>query len=89
MEDANYLPGLVTAKILHSLANKLNQVEKYSRQHGNPTQPTLRLLQNEGGRVIALVQTGNVNLKLALRRNAATTGEEEWILLGDALKVSD
>jgi hypothetical protein len=45
--------------------------------------PCLRLIQGaRDGRITALVQTGDITLKLRLKG-------DEWVVLGDALKVSD
>lgn len=85
VEHANILPnGLVTARVLISLANKLQKFEYWHRQHGGASKdtPFVRHIQGEGGRVTATVQAGNVSLKMALRG-------DEWIVLGDALKLSD
>ena len=93
MTEIDLLPlGCVTSKILISLATKLTKLEYWHRQHGgdNKGAPCLRLLQgSREGRITALVQSGNMTLKLALRRRAGSTGEDEWIVLGDALKVAD
>ncbi len=90
--QADLLPsGLVTAKVLIGLANKLSKLEYWQRHHqrsiGSVEIPYLRLLRvSPEGRITALIQSGNLTLKLALRRS---TGDDEWIVLGDALKVSD
>lgn len=90
VEDADLLPtGCVTAKVLMALAVKLNKLEQWHRTiAGKPDgAPCLRLIQgSRDGRITALVQSGNMTLKLALKRG---TGEDEWVVLGDALKVSD
>lgn len=87
VEHINLIPnGCITAKVLHLLANKLIQMENWQRRNGGSKTdvPCLRLLQgSRDGRITALVQTGNITLKLAMK------GGDEWIVLGDALKVSD
>lgn len=94
MTHADLLPaGIVTAKVLMGLANKLQKLDYWQRQRhaGQHTEPPyLTLLQvSSEGRVTALVQSNGITLKLALRRKASSTGEDEWVVLGDALKVSD
>lgn len=89
VEDADLLPvGCVTSKVLMALAVKLNKLEQWHRSVAGKTEPPcLRLVQgSRDGRITALVQSGNMTLKLALKRG---TGEDEWVVLGDALKVSD
>jgi hypothetical protein len=87
VEHMDMIPiGCITAKILHSLADKLVKLEHWQRQIGGPRKdlPCLRLLQGgRDGRITALVQSGTMTLKLALRKG------EEWVVLGDALKISD
>lgn len=80
-----YPSGCLTADRLFSLARTLNRMERYhKRLRGKPTDaPCIRLIQGaRNGRVTALVQTGNMTLKLLLQG-------EDWIVLGDALKVTD
>jgi len=93
VSDADLLPsGCVPAKVLSSLVIKMRKLDYWRKSHGEPhlDPPSLRLLQfTPEGRVTALVQSGDMNLRLALRRNASSTGEDEWVVLGDALKVSD
>lgn len=87
MVNADYLPGgMLTARVLNGLAITLQKLETWHKSH-NPGQslepPYIRLLQvSSEGRVSALVQSGDFTLKLILRRGA-------WVVLGDALKISD
>jgi hypothetical protein len=75
--------GCLTAARLLSLARTLNRLEVWYRQHGKPDKPCLRLVQGaRNNRITALVQVGDMTLKLQLKG-------EEWIVLGDALKVCD
>lgn len=85
VEYPDLLPaGCLTARVIHNLANKLHQIDKFSKQHGTIEVPYLKYLQaGNDGRVHAFVVTGSITLKLALR------SDDEWIVLGDALKVSD
>lgn len=85
VEHANLLPGgVVTARVLITLANKLQKLEYWHKHHGGSPKevPYVKHLQGEGGKVTALVQSGTMTLKMALRG-------DDWIVLGDALKVSD
>lgn len=80
-----YPSGCLTAERLFNLAKTLNKLERYHRRHGGKLvdSPCLRLVQGaRNGRVTALVETGDMMLKLQLKG-------EEWIVLGDALKVTD
>jgi len=80
-----YPSGCLTADRLFSLARTLNRLERYHKRHGgrNSDAPCIRLIQGaRDGRITALVQTGNMTLKLQLKG-------EDWIVLGDALKVTD
>lgn len=87
VEQADLLPiGCITAKTLHLLASKLVQLENWHRRNGGPKNeiPCLRMLRgSRDGHITALVSSGGITLKLALK------GGEDWIVLGDALKVSD
>jgi hypothetical protein len=76
--------GCVTADALLNLARMLNKLESwYRRQSKQHEIPCLRLVQgSRNGRITALVQVGPITLKLAMK-------DENWIVLGDALKVSD
>ncbi len=93
MSEIDLIPiGCVTARVLMSLANKLRKLEYWHKHNGGAKlePPSLRLIQcSKQGKVTALVQSGNLTLKLALRYNASHTGEEDWVVLGDALKISD
>lgn len=86
VEHANILPsGILTAKVLIALANKLQKFEYWQRHNGGPhprETPFVRHIQGEGGKVTATVVSGAMSLKLALKG-------DDWIVLGDALKVSD
>ena len=83
---AEYLPnGMTTSRVLSSLASALQKLEYWHRQHtGQHLEPPyLRLLQvSSEGRVSALVQSDTVTFKLIFRKGS-------WVMLGDALKVSD
>lgn len=88
VENMDMLPiGCLNAKVLRALASKMDQLEMFHRKHGGKKHdaPCLRLVQgSREGRITALVQSGGMMLKLSLRGS-----ESEWIVLGDALKVSD
>jgi hypothetical protein len=80
-----YPVGCITADRLFSLARTLNRLERYHKRLGGKhhDMPCLRLIQGaRDGRITALVQTGDITLKLRLKG-------DEWVVLGDALKVSD
>lgn len=75
--------GCVKAEDLHSLARSLKKVEAWHQKHGGKKgdEPCLRLIQGaRTGRVTALVQSGNMTIKLALR-------DGDWMILGDALSA--
>lgn len=78
--------GCLTAERLFSLARMLNKLEGWARRQGlakGHVTPCLRLVQgSRDNRVTALVEVGDVTLKLQMKG-------EDWIVLGDALKVSD
>lgn len=76
--------GCVTADRLFSLARTLNKLESWYRRHTKTHEaPCLRLVQGaRDGRITALVTVGSITLKLALKG-------DDWVVLGDALKVSD
>lgn len=77
--------GCLTADRLHGLAKMLNKLEGWARRQGikSSAPPCLRLIQgSRDSRITALVEVGDTTLKLQMKN-------EEWIVLGDALKVSD
>jgi hypothetical protein len=76
--------GCVTAESLLNLARTLSKLESWYRRHSKKHElPCLRLIQgSRDGRITALVQVGEITLKLQLKSG-------EWVVLGDALKVSD
>lgn len=75
--------GCITSHKLISLANQLSKMERWYRQHRVNDVPCLRLVQgSRDGRITALVQVGSITLKLQMKG-------DDWIVLGDALKVSD
>lgn len=86
VETVDLFPnGCITAKVLHSLASKLIKLEMFQRRQTGKMQgtPCLRLIQgSRNGRITALVHAAGVTLKLVLRG-------DDWVVLGDALKVSD
>ena len=85
VEHANILPsGVLTARVLVSLANKLQKFEYWHRHHGGGPRdtPYVRNIQGEYGKITATVQSGELVLKIALKG-------DDWVVLGDALKVSD
>ena len=84
VECMDLLPiGCVTSDKLLSLANQLNKMEKWYRQRNIDEVPCLRLVQgSRDNRITALVQVGKLTLKLRMKGDS-------WIVMGDALKVSD
>lgn len=75
--------GCLTANRLLNLARTLNRLEVWYKRHGKHEVPCIRLVQGaRDGRLTALVQVGAITLKLVMKG-------DDWIVLGDALKVSD
>jgi hypothetical protein len=77
--------GCVKPDDLHSLARALNRLKAFHSKHGGASKddPCLRLIQgSRNGRITALVESGGMMLKMALK-------DGEWIALGDALKALD
>lgn len=75
--------GCVKPEDLYSLARAMHKMHAWHQRHGGDEKdkPCLRLIQGaRNGKVTALVQSGGMMLKLALR-------DGEWIALGDALKA--
>lgn len=86
MKESDLIPvGCVKIEYLYALARTMHRLHAWHVRHGgkNIDAPCLRLIQGaRTGRVTALVQSGNMMIKLVLR-------DGEWISLGDALSAPD
>lgn len=74
--------GCITASDLHSLAQALHRLESWHKAHGGARdeEPCLRLIRvDHDGRISALVQSGDMFVKLVLKGGT-------WIfIMGDTI----